>query len=208
MVISEPRAVSSFPASPWKNGGGSTCTLAIEPPDAALDNFQWRISLAEVNSPGEFSPFPGIDRTILLWSGDGLILTASDWSVTLERPLQPFSFSGDDKIDCDLIAGPTMDLNVMARRGAIDAAVQVAHEAVTLTHPAKVMIVLCAIGAVQVLEGGLLRHLIGADEFVRIESSRPGTILVPSPGGATFVLISFFPPKTQAGTKKHDLAQE
>jgi uncharacterized protein len=208
MDISEPCALTSLRVSPWKNGGGSTRTLAVEPSDAAFDGFLWRISLAEVNSPGEFSLFPGIDRTILLWSGKGLVLQASDWSFTLQQHFLPFLFSGEDKIVCDLIAGPTTDLNVMVRRGVVDAAVQVAHEAVTLNHPAEVTIVLCAAGNVQVLAGSQPGLILQADEFVRIDHCQPGTILAPSPEAATFLLISLSPSHPPAETKNHAFNQE
>jgi hypothetical protein len=170
----------------WKNGGGSTRTLAVHPPDATLDDFLWRVSLAEVSSPGEFSLFPGIDRTILVWSGSGLVLRAPDWSFELQQPFLPFSFEGEDTIDCELIAGPTIDLNVMVRRGAGVAALQVARETVILTEPSEVTFLLCAVGNVQVHAGPTVK----AGEFVRIDHCEPGTLLTSSPGEVTFLLIS------------------
>ena len=190
MVISKPCALSDVRASPWKNGQGSTRTLAVQPPDATLDDFLWRVSLAEVNSPGEFSLFPGIDRIILLWSGCGLVLRASDWSFTLQQPLQRFCFKGEEKIVCDLISGATTDLNVMIRRGLADATAQVAHEVVTLNSPAETIIVLCARGSVQISAGGKAEAILHAGEFVRIEHCRPGTLLSPDSGGASFLFIS------------------
>jgi hypothetical protein len=193
VVISKPRAISDLPASPWKNGGGSTRTLAVQPPDAALDDFVWRVSLAEVNSPGEFSLFPNIDRTILLWSGNGLVLRAADWAFTLQERLQPFFFKGEDKIVCDLISGATTDLNVMIRRDIADATVCVGHAAVTLTSPAETSIVLCARGSVQISTGGLAEAILHEDEFVCIEHCRPGTILAPASDDARFLFILLSP---------------
>ena len=37
------------PVMPWRNGQGSTTELAIEPPGAALDGFDWRISIARAS---------------------------------------------------------------------------------------------------------------------------------------------------------------
>ncbi|MDP1908248.1 MAG: HutD family protein, partial [Hyphomicrobium sp.] len=31
---------------PWKNGGGETTEIAISPEGAALDSFDWRVSMA------------------------------------------------------------------------------------------------------------------------------------------------------------------
>ena len=50
--------------TPWKNGGGSTTEIAVEPSGASLDTFAWRISVARVAADGPFSEFPGIDRTL------------------------------------------------------------------------------------------------------------------------------------------------
>ena len=190
MVISKPCALSDLPVSRWKNGGGSTRTLAVQPPGAALDDFLWRVSLAEVTSPGEFSLFPGIDRMILLWSGNGLVLRAADWAFELLQPLQPFCFKGEDKIVCDLISGATTDLNMMIRRGFTDAAVGATHEAVTLTSPAETLIVLCASGTVQISAGGPAVANLHADEFICIEHCRSGTILTPASDGARFLFLT------------------
>ncbi len=62
-----------LPASPWKNGGGSTRQLAIHPPQASLDDFVWRISCARVSGAGPFSAFPGIQRSQALLEGDLLL---------------------------------------------------------------------------------------------------------------------------------------
>ena len=193
MVISKPCALSDLPASPWKNGGGSTRTLAVQPPDAALDDFVWRVSLAEVSSPGEFSLFPGIDRIILLWSGNGLVLRAADWTLTLQQPLQPFCFKGEDKMVCDLISGATTDLNIMIRRDIADATVCVAHEAVTIASPAETSIVLCARGSVQISAGGVAEAILHEEEFVCIQHCGPGTTLAPASDDAKFLFISLSP---------------
>ena len=63
------------PVMPWKNGQGSTTELAIEPPGAALDGFDWRISIAELRGSGPFSTFPGYDRIIVQLDGPPMILT-------------------------------------------------------------------------------------------------------------------------------------
>ncbi|HWV09358.1 MAG TPA: HutD family protein, partial [Pseudomonas sp.] len=68
--------LATTPCTPWKNGGGETRELAIEPAGAALDEFEWRISSARVTAPGGFSSFPGIDRSLAILNGDGLGLVA------------------------------------------------------------------------------------------------------------------------------------
>jgi len=101
----------------WKNGLGETAEVAIAPHDAALDAFDWRISMARVESDGPFSPFAGIDRTLSILQGEGLCLVAAGGeAVTLSSTSAPYSFRGDVACDATLAGGPVTDLNVMTRR--------------------------------------------------------------------------------------------
>ncbi|NYH19335.1 HutD/Ves family protein [Paraburkholderia bryophila] len=61
-------------AAPWKNGGGVTREVAAVPEQAGLDCFVWRVSIADVAQAGPFSRFAGIDRTLVLLSGAGMLL--------------------------------------------------------------------------------------------------------------------------------------
>jgi uncharacterized protein len=104
--------------TPWKNGGGTTTEISAGPLGASLNAFDWRISMAQVASDGPFSEFPGIDRTLAVVGGNGLVLTiASNAPVTLERGSDPIAFAGDIATSARLVAGDTTDLNVMTRRG-------------------------------------------------------------------------------------------
>lgn len=120
-----------LPATPWKNGGGTTQEVVCWPAGADISNFAWRISIAQIASSGPFSAFPGIDRTIALLQGDGVQLTSADGSIdhALNRPLAPFAFPGDVALDCRLLGGVSRDFNVMVRRGALQATLRVANGA-------------------------------------------------------------------------------
>jgi environmental stress-induced protein Ves len=50
-----------LPAISWKNGGGTTREVVTQPPGAAFDEFNWRVSIATIASDGPFSTFPGVD---------------------------------------------------------------------------------------------------------------------------------------------------
>jgi len=52
---------------PWRNGGGVTREVAVG--GSGGQDFNWRISIADVNVPGPFSTFPGVDRIITLVDG-------------------------------------------------------------------------------------------------------------------------------------------
>lgn len=105
----------SYRRQPWKNGGGETVEIAVEPADASTSDFDWRVSMARVEQDGPFSIFPHIDRTLTILDGAGIEL-----SLDQQSPLvitgQPCSFPGDTPAVARLIDGPVTDLNVMTRR--------------------------------------------------------------------------------------------
>jgi len=102
---------------PWKNGGGETIEMMVSPAGASFETFDWRISMAHVGAPGDFSLFPNVDRTLSVIAGAGLVLRfAGRDAVSLDRHATPFSFAGDVVVDSALIDGPIDDLNVMTRR--------------------------------------------------------------------------------------------
>jgi environmental stress-induced protein Ves len=103
--------------TPWKNGGGSTTEIAAKPDGASLGTFDWRVSVAQVASDGPFSEFPGVDRTLAVVKGNGLMLTiGSHPPVTIECGSDPIHFAGDVSTSARLIAGEITDFNVMTRR--------------------------------------------------------------------------------------------
>jgi environmental stress-induced protein Ves len=113
---------------PWKNGGGTTAEIAVAPADAdfAGGKFDWRLSLASIERDGPFSAFPGVDRTIMLVEGAGMILTnAENVSMALDRKHLPQDFPGEWPVDCRLLDGPVRDLNLMANRARVRADWQV-----------------------------------------------------------------------------------
>ncbi|TQI75927.1 hypothetical protein FHT98_3716 [Bosea sp. AK1] len=104
---------------PWKNGGGTTTEIAVSPEGAALGDFDWRISMANVGADGPFSSFPGIDRTLSVLTGNGIRLAFGDGeTASLDRATAPFFFAADRAVDGVLVDGAIDDLNVMSRRGA------------------------------------------------------------------------------------------
>lgn len=103
---------------PWKNGGGETVEIAVAPPHAALETFDWRVSMASVGTDGPFSSFPGVDRTLCLLEGRGLVLTVGTGApVHLTPASAPYPFPADRPTAAVLTDGAVTDLNVMTRRG-------------------------------------------------------------------------------------------
>lgn len=121
-----PIDIGKLPAVPWKNGGGVTRTVAVSPDGAGFDDFAWRISIADVSQSGSFSPFPGVDRTIMLLDGHGMMLRQPNGSLcALTAPFRPWSMPGDEPVNAELVNGPARDFNVMVRRGRAQASVEV-----------------------------------------------------------------------------------
>ncbi|WP_256078090.1 HutD family protein [Massilia sp. YIM B04103] len=107
---------ASLHASPWKNGGGSTTEIAVAPAGASFDEFDWRISLATIAASGPFSVFPGIDRTLTLVEGAGVVLdVGNERRVALSEREPVVAFPGETAVSAT-IEGITTDFNVMTRR--------------------------------------------------------------------------------------------
>ncbi|MFI1356123.1 HutD family protein [Streptomyces sp. NPDC020898] len=121
---------SHYRSVPWKNGGGTTREVAsgtMQAPRASTeitDGFDWRVSVADVDTEGSFSAFPGIDRVITLVEGEGMVLTV-DGTPHPVGPLSPFAFSGDAATHCRPAAGTVRNMNVMTRRSRATAQVRI-----------------------------------------------------------------------------------
>jgi len=121
-------------AIPWKNGLGITREIAVKPAGATMDDFLWRVSIADVDTASPFSRFPGIDRTIVLLDGDGFTMTLDgDRSHALTTPCEPFAFAGEAQIEVALAGGATRDFNLMVRRGRAAGTVDVLRGPATAT---------------------------------------------------------------------------
>lgn len=102
----------------WKNGQGLTEEIAAFPVASDVDSFDWRLSIAHVGGNGPFSVFAGVDRTIAVLDGAGMTLDLPGGErAELVAGGAPFSFSGDWEISSRNRSGPTVDLNIMTRRG-------------------------------------------------------------------------------------------
>ena len=106
-----------FASMPWKNGGGLTREIFRFP--EAADDWQWRISIADIGADGPFSAFPGYDRELLLLSGAGMRLQFADRSVTLQTPFDATRFGGEEAVEAFLLDGPTSDFNAILRRDTV-----------------------------------------------------------------------------------------
>jgi environmental stress-induced protein Ves len=106
---------TDYPSRPWKNGGGTTRNILVSPARASLDDFDWRLSLAQVDRDGPFSRFDNVDRTLVLLSGT---MTLHEPGRRIELvPGEPVQFPGERAVAATVSGGSTLDFNVMTRRG-------------------------------------------------------------------------------------------
>jgi environmental stress-induced protein Ves len=102
---------SQFKAAPWKNGGGITHEAVRVPERGA---FHWRVSIAHIDAAGPFSDFAGYVRTMVLLRGAGVALRLSDGTQRIMRaPGDLAQFDGALGVECELMNGPCVDLNLM-----------------------------------------------------------------------------------------------
>jgi len=166
-------------ATPWKNGGGVTREVSAFPEGAGLDAFVWRVSIADVAQPGPFSRFAGIDRTLVLLSGAGMLLDEADGPThALKQPLDVARFAGETSIDARLVDSATRDFNLMLRRGAAAGELEVwqsagdAESASSRLLSADVVVLFCALGSLVVTLGDNAPVTLTVDDTLRIESPK------------------------------------
>ncbi|MFD7752793.1 HutD family protein [Streptomyces sp. NPDC059757] len=140
-------------AVPWKNGGGVTREIAASPEGAPLDDFDWRVSLADVSADGPFSSFPGVDRTLTVVEGAGMDLMVGGEHHIVDEQYWPHDFPGDLETDGRLLGGPVVNLNVMYRRERTTAEVAVVRGTVRLPAPQSGTVLAVALEDGAVLEG-------------------------------------------------------
>ncbi|CAN5822185.1 HutD family protein [soil metagenome] len=149
-----------------------------------MADFDWRISVAEVERDAPFSAFEGVDRCIVLLSGAGMCLKSAGGEVDhlLDELCAPFFFPGDVPLQATLLGGPCSDFNVMTRRGAWRSDVAV-HVAAFELADADVCVLFCVAGEWQVqgmpqamasMEGVVWR---AAEDHLHIYPTRAGRLL-------------------------------
>lgn len=179
VVVRAPRLVvhrrSDHQRMPWRNGGGITSEVTRSPADG--EDFDWRVSFAEVDAGGPFSSFAGVDRIIVVVDGPGFALSVDGVEHAL-RLHQPFTFSGDSDTTA-AISGPTVDLNVMTRRGRCAATMEVVHlvdgEPISLPADADLLVAVLA-GTVSLSSAG---ETVSAERLDVVASAAPVTLAGP-----------------------------
>jgi environmental stress-induced protein Ves len=180
---------ADYRVMPWKNGGGTTTEIAVSPDGAGLDDFDWRVSMARIEQDGPFSSFPGIDRTLSILEGEGIILHVADRvPIGLTSASEPLPFPADVATGARLIAGPITDLNVMTRRSRVSHSVErlAVADVVEFAAEADAMLVLCHQGQVRI--GGLDEKALGPLDTLIVDASLPSIRLTSDAPASIFVV--------------------
>jgi len=82
----------------------------------AEPGFDWRVSIATVECDGDFSPYPGVDRWLMPLSAGGLRLI-EDGELMPVGQHEVHAFPGERAVTSVGVTEPTLDLNLMVRRG-------------------------------------------------------------------------------------------
>ncbi|MBK3745759.1 HutD family protein [Paraburkholderia aspalathi] len=176
---------------PWKNGGGVTVEIAIHPQGASVDNFDWRISTATVSADGPFSVFTGIDRTLSVLDGDGIVLVVAGLNdKILKGVTAPFSFPADSATSAKLIGSAITDLNVMTRRGRFRHSVQrhLIDGNLSLIASAETIVVFCNDGAIEITADNESENLQKGDCAV-LKNTASTALMMTGKGAAYLIAI-------------------
>ena len=130
-MATEPDPVRHLPAYGyrrlrWRNGLGWTREIHVGRSVGAVgdgaDDWDWRLSIAEIEADAAYSPFPGVEREQVLLAGEGLLL---DFGCGDRRLLAPphgrQHFAGDVPVQARLQDGRVEVFNLMWRPATIAA---------------------------------------------------------------------------------------
>jgi len=163
------------PSTPWKNGLGSAAEIANSPADAAVDDFDWRVSIATITKDSDFSIYEGVDRLIMPLSPAGLVLSENGTRRELAQ-YDVLSFTGESTVAAIEVGVDTEDLNLMVRRGIRSGSLEkrlVEGSTVLTTDDATELVVVVLEGTLQLPDalapGDAL--VVGPDDFLMLSGT-------------------------------------
>ncbi len=195
-------AYDELPAMPWKNGGGITRELACRPTGASLDDFVWRVSIADVCQSGPFSIFPGIDRIITLLEGDGMHLQfAQGGTHALTGALEPYRFRGEENLGAHLVGSPSRDFNLMVRRDAARGEIEVRRISGTISTNAHAynrttLLLFCACGSWRVVGADGPEQILRSGDSLLLEDQAGEVAIRPQHADSALLCLRITPLQT------------
>lgn len=101
-----------YRSMPWKNGQGVTLEVARSHGEG-LDDFDWRVSIADVKAAGPFSHFLNRQRIIGVLEGEGMVLHVDDQNPVTLRQKAFFAFKGESNVHAELVKDAIRDFNLI-----------------------------------------------------------------------------------------------
>lgn len=112
----------------WRNAAGWTREIHAQPATVrnaggtSTTGWDWRLSIAEIEHAATFSRYEGVERELVLLSGNGLQLRFGDGSQQqLLPPHDRCRFSGEAELEGEPVDRVVHVFNLMWRRDAIEA---------------------------------------------------------------------------------------
>ncbi|MFP4905840.1 HutD family protein, partial [Paraburkholderia sp. BR14261] len=136
----------------------------------SLDAFAWRVSVADVAPARPFSRFVGVDRTLVLLDGAGMLLDEAGRTHVLTQPLDVAHFAGEAAIDARLVNGATRDFNLMVRRDAARGTLEVWRANERRSMHAQTVLLYCAQGGQDVRVDNERHVRLEAGDTLRIDT--------------------------------------
>lgn len=147
---------ATYRAMPWRNGRGTTLEIAREPANG--EDFAWRLSLADIERDGDFSPYPGYSRALVLVAGRSLRLRfGGHGHCFLGAARRGTRFEGEWRTHGAVPEGRCTDLSLIVRKGsgARPASVVRAPAVLRVESPRRVVLSENLHGALFVLDGSV-----------------------------------------------------
>ena len=155
---------------PWRNGRGTARDLH--------EDAGWTLSVAIIDVAGRFSPYPGLDRAVVVAAGE-VDVNIDGVSTRMGRGALA-TFPGEAAVTAVPLVGPARAVNVMTRRGSATAVVHVQRLSGP-TPPATALVLL----------GGALR--VGAQDLAPLDALLPAAAGAGDCADALVVVVQIEP---------------
>ena len=153
--------------------------------------------MADVPESGPFSPLPAYNRIITLVQGKGFRLAGNMGTKVEIKPGVLYPFSGVEAIDCELLDGPCLDLNLMYQGDKVKGSLTLLEQAsptqasVTTQSGKEIIIIICLKGRATVKAFGKRTNtLLPHDSIYFSTNEEHGRLILSAQADSKVALVS------------------